>query len=148
MDLSFLPAVNACLNAIATVMLVIGFVLIKQRRIGGHRVCMLSAFATSTLFLILYVGHKAWKASSGAGLHTTFNREGPARTLYLIILCSHLILAVLVPILAVRLIQLGLSQRYHAHRSLAKFGYPIWMYVSITGVLIYLMLYHWNVPLR
>ena len=141
-----LPATNAALNALAASLLVVGLVLIKQRRIHAHRNCMISAFAVSMLFLVLYLLHKFWKASTGRDMHTSFNREGLAKALYLVILFTHLTLAISVPVLAVWLIRLGLKRRDGAHRRLAKVAFPIWIYVSVTGVLIYFMLYHWNPP--
>lgn len=146
MSHSILPPINAALNVLATFMLLAGFVLIKRRRVSAHRNCMIGTFAVSTLFLVLYVTHKVWKAAAGAGLHTTFNHEGPARLFYLAILFTHLTLACLVPVLAIVLIRLGLRRMDRKHRRLARVAFPIWLYVSITGVLIYLMLYHWNVP--
>jgi uncharacterized membrane protein YozB (DUF420 family) len=145
-DLSFLPTVNATLNAIAAALLVIGFCLIKKKRVDAHRRVMLGAFAASCLFLLTYVTHYVWRAQVAGGSHTKFNGEGPVRTLYYAMLISHIMLAVTVPVMAVLLIRFGLTGRYTAHRRLAKFAWPIWMYVSITGVLIYLILYHWNPP--
>jgi len=141
-----LPRTNAALNALAATLLVVGLVLIKQRRINAHRNCMISTFAISALFLVLYLLHKFWKAATGRDMHTSFNREGLAKTLYLAILFTHLTLALSVPVLATWLIRLGLKRRDRTHRRLAKVAFPIWMYVSITGVLIYFMLYHWNPP--
>ena len=143
-DYSILPPVNAVLNGLATVLLVTGWILIKQHRIAAHRMCMISAFAVSTLFLLLYLAHKAWKSLAGAGLHTHFHGVGPAKTMYLIILFSHLTLALAVPFLAIRLIRLGLKGRIQEHRRLARIALPLWLYVSVTGVLIYVMLYPLN----
>ena len=98
------------------------------------------------MFLSLYVIHKAWRVTAVAGLHVTFNHTGTLRVLYLVILVTHLVLAMVVPVLAIWLIRLGLAEQFDRHRRLARVGYPIWLYVSITGVLIYLMLYHWNLP--
>ena len=144
MDLSFMPTVNAGLNALAAMLLIVGLYLIRQRRITAHRNVMMSAFGISIVFLIGYVAHKAWKASTGADLHTTYDAEGAARIAYLIILFTHLVLAMIVPFLAVALIALGLKKRYQAHRRIARYAWPMWMYVSVTGVVIYLMLYHFN----
>jgi uncharacterized membrane protein YozB (DUF420 family) len=139
-DLSFLPAVNASLNTLATILLVTGRVLIKQRRIDAHRRVMISAFAVSTLFLVLYVAHKASRGFE----NTAFHAEGFVKMLYLAILFSHLVLAMAVPLLAIALIRLGWQRRDPAHRRLARVAWPIWIYVSITGVVIYVMLYHLN----
>ncbi len=144
MDLSFLPTVNASLNGLATLLLVGGFVMIRLRRIVAHRFCMVAAFSVSVLFLVLYVVHKVWKATAGTGLHTTFNREGLVKLLYLAMLFSHLVLAMAVPFLAIWMIRLGMRRQDAQHRRLARVALPIWLYVSVTGVLIYVMLYHLN----
>ncbi len=140
MDLSFLPGVNASLNAAATLLLVSGLLLIRRKRVQAHRRVMLSAFAVSTLFLVLYVLHKAWRGFES----TSFHGEGLVRVAYLVILSTHVVLATTVPVLAVLLIRLALKRRFDAHRRLARVVWPIWMYVSVTGVMIYAALYHWN----
>jgi uncharacterized membrane protein YozB (DUF420 family) len=140
MDLSFLPALNACLNAVAACLLVWGRRLAQRHEIDRHRRVMLSAFAVSSLFLAFYLTHKAWKDFE----NTTFHAEGLARTAYLALLASHVVLAASVPVLALTLITLGLRGRFETHRRLARIAWPIWMYVSVTGVLIYLLLYHLN----
>lgn len=140
MDLSFLPAVNASLNAIAALLLVRGRLLARAHRITAHRLTMTSAFAVSTLFLALYVLHK-W---SRGFENTAFHAEGLARAAYLALLASHVTLAIAVPPLAIALIALGVRGRVEQHRRLARWAWPIWMYVSVTGVAIYVLLYHWN----
>jgi uncharacterized membrane protein YozB (DUF420 family) len=140
MDLSFLPAVNAGLNLIATALLVLGRIWIRQGRVATHRRAMLGAFAVSSLFLVLYVAHKAARGFES----THYNGEGIARALYFAVLFSHLALAMAVPVLAIVLVRLGLSGRIERHRRLAVIAWPIWLYVSITGVVIYLMLYVFN----
>ena len=140
MDLSFLPGVNATLNAVATVLLVWGRRLARRGDIAAHRRVMLSAFGVSTLFLALYVTHKAWRSFE----NTTFHAEGAAKAAYLALLASHVVLAAAVPVLAITLISLGLRGRIASHRRLAKVAWPIWMYVSVTGVVIYLLLYPLN----
>jgi uncharacterized membrane protein YozB (DUF420 family) len=139
-DLSFLPAVNAALNVASTALLVAGRVWIRRGRVAAHRRAMLGAFAVSSLFLVLYVLHKAWRDFE----NTPYHGEGALRLLYLAILFSHLVLAMAVPVLAIRLVQLGLGGRIARHRRLAVVAWPIWMYVSITGVVIYGMLYVFN----
>jgi len=140
MDLSFLPAVNACLNGVAAVLLVRGRQLVRGGRIDAHKRVMLAAFAVSSLFLAFYVTHKASRGFE----NTTFHAEGAAKTAYLVMLATHVVLAATVPILAVTLIVLGLQDRRVLHRRIARIAWPIWMYVSITGVLIYLLLYPFN----
>jgi uncharacterized membrane protein YozB (DUF420 family) len=140
LDLSFLPAVNAALNALSMLLLVVGRVWIRRGRVDAHRRAMLAAFLVSSLFLVFYVAHKVWRGFE----NTPYHGEGMARALYLVILVSHLTLAMAVPVLAVRLVQLGLGGRIEQHRRLAVVAWPIWMYVSITGVVIYAMLYRFN----
>lgn len=142
MDLSFLPSVNATLNAIAAILLVRGRRLAHRGEIDAHRRVMLSAFGVSTLFLTLYVTHKVWRNFE----NTPFHAEGAAKLAYLAMLLSHVVLAASVPVLAITLIRLGLRGRIQSHRRLARVAWPIWMYVSITGVLIYLLLYPLNPP--
>jgi uncharacterized membrane protein YozB (DUF420 family) len=144
MDLSFLPAVNASLNALAGVLLVVAYVLIKQGRRDAHRNVMLAAFATSGLFLVCYVTHYVWRASVKGGVHTAYNGQGVIRTAYYLMLLTHILLAMVVPVAAVVLIGLGLKGRYEWHRRIGRVALPIWLYVSVTGVLIYFMLYHFN----
>ncbi|HEX7009898.1 MAG TPA: DUF420 domain-containing protein [Phycisphaeraceae bacterium] len=146
LDLSFLPAVNAALNAIAAGLLVTGYAMIRRGRVAAHRKAMISAFGVSMLFLVLYVTHKAWRAAAGGELHTTFHAEGWLKAAYLFILLTHLTLAMVVPVLAVALIWLGWTGRLTWHRRLARVGLPAWLYVSATGVAIYFLLYHFNPP--
>jgi len=139
-DLSFLPAVNASLNAVAAVLLVIGRRLIRQGRIAAHRRVMLSAFAVSSLFLLFYVTHKVSRDFE----NTTFHATGAAKNAYLAMLASHVVLAATVPFLAITLVVLGLRDRRALHRRIARVAWPIWMYVSVSGVMIYLLLYPFN----
>jgi len=139
-DLEFLPAVNAGLNALATVLLVRGRRLARVHRIDAHRRTMLAAFAVSSLFLVLYVLHK-WSRDFE---NTPFRAEGAAHAAYLVLLASHVLLAMAVPPLAVALVALGLRGRIERHRRLARCAWPIWLYVSVSGVAIYLLLYHLN----
>jgi uncharacterized membrane protein YozB (DUF420 family) len=143
-DLSFLPAVDASLNGLATVLLISGFVLIKRRRVAAHRACMIAAFSASCLFLVFYLFHYAWRAYVTGTAETHYH--GPLRQFYYVMLGSHILLAVTVPVFAIWMIRLGLAQRLATHRRVARYAYPIWLYVSITGVLIYFMLYHLNAP--
>lgn len=142
MDLSFLPSLNAALNALATLLLVLGRRLARRRRLEAHRRVMLAAFATSSLFLASYLTHKISRGFE----HTTYHAEGAAKALYLIVLATHVTLAMAVPVLAIALIALGLSNQRERHRRLARVAWPIWLYVSVTGVVIYLLLYPLNPP--
>lgn len=132
-----LPDVNAALNMTATVLLVAGFIQIKRGREKSHKALMLAAFGTSILFLASYLVHKA---SAGT---RPFGGSGAIRTVYLAILLTHSVLAAIVPFLAMYTIWLGLKDRRRQHNRWAKVTLPIWLYVSVTGVVVYLMLYHW-----
>lgn len=140
MDLSLLPAVNATLNSAASILLIVGRVLIARGREQAHRVVMLSAFGVSTLFLALYVAHKASRGFE----NTTFHAVGAAKTAYLALLFSHVTLAMTIPVLAILLVRFGLRDERARHRKLARIAWPVWMYVSVTGVVIYFLLYHFN----
>jgi uncharacterized membrane protein YozB (DUF420 family) len=143
MDLSALPPINAALNATATVLLVYGRRLARRGEVDRHKRVMLSAFAVSTLFLALYLAHKLARNFE----NTTFNAVGAAKLAYLALLASHVVLAMSVPVFAIALIRLGLRGERERHRRLARIAWPIWIYVSVTGVLIYLLLYPLNPPL-
>jgi uncharacterized membrane protein YozB (DUF420 family) len=130
-----LPAVNATLNAIAATFLMIGWVLIKQGRRDQHRIAMLAAFATSTLFLIGYV---IYHYNIGS---RPYQGQGTIRVVYFIILISHIILAAFTLPLAIITLWRGLQERWPQHRRIARWTFPIWLYTSVTGVIIYLMLY-------
>jgi uncharacterized membrane protein YozB (DUF420 family) len=130
-----LPAVNATLNALSGILLLIGYILIRTRRIAAHRAVMISAFATSSLFLICYLVYHAQVGS------VPFPRQGLVRPLYFTILITHVVLAATVPPLAIITMTRGLKGRYVQHRRIARWTFPIWMYVSVTGVLVYVLLY-------
>ncbi|MSR47605.1 MAG: DUF420 domain-containing protein [Planctomycetes bacterium] len=131
-----LPTLNAALNATAALLLLCGFVAIKRRALVVHRRCMLSALATSTLFLIGYVTHKVM-----SGVHTSFPGAGAARVVYYAILVTHLILAMTVVPLALVTVRHARRGRWERHKRLARITFPIWLYVSVTGVVIWWMLY-------
>lgn len=138
----YLPAVNATLNATATVLLILGYALIKQRREVAHKRAMLSAFGVSVAFLASYLTyHNYLRIYTSAG-HVPFTGPQPVKGFYLAMLFSHIVLAAMVPFLAGITIYLGYRDRRRAHRKWAVWTFPIWLYVSVTGVLIYLMLYH------
>ncbi|HEY7170004.1 MAG TPA: DUF420 domain-containing protein [Vicinamibacterales bacterium] len=130
-----LPAVNASLNALSGVLLLIGFVMVRSGRIAAHRRIMIAAFATSSLFLICYVVYHAQVGS------VRFTRQGLVRPLYFTILITHVTLAAAVLPLAILTLSRGLKARYAPHRRIARWTLPIWMYVSVTGVLVYVLLY-------
>ena len=139
-----LVTVNAALNGLATLLLVAGYVLIKQKREVAHRNIMLAAFGVSVAFLACYL---VYHVGVMEGKSTPFTGAGPVRYLYYVILISHIILAAAVPFLAAANIYLGLADQRYRHRRLARWTFPIWLYVSITGVVIYWMLYHLYPPL-
>ena len=130
------------LNGIAAILLLIGFVLIKNKKIQAHRRVMISAFVVSTLFLISYLTYHAHAKI------IYFQGTGTIRTVYLTILATHTVLAAAVPVLAIITLSRGLSGKFDRHRAIAKWTWPIWMYVSITGVVVYLMLFHWPGPVN
>lgn len=137
MDVSMLPGVNASLNGLATLFLVAGFVFIRRRDIVRHRAMMLAAFATSVLFLVSYLTYHF-----NTQLVTRFMGEGAVRVVYFAILISHSVLAAIVPVLAVLTLYRGLKLKVELHRRIARWTLPLWLYVSVTGVVIYVMLYH------
>lgn len=130
-----LPAVNASLNALSGVLLLCGYTLIRLRRIELHRRFMIAAFAASSLFLICYVVYHAQVGS------VRFTRQGFVRPLYFTILVTHVALAFTVVPLAIVTLSRGLKARYPQHRRIARWTLPIWLYVSVTGVLVYVLLY-------
>ena len=135
MTVHSLPAINASLNALSGVLLVIGYALMRARRIDLHRRVMIAAFVTSSLFLICYLTYHAQVGS------VRFTREGFVRPLYFTILITHVTLAAAVLPLAIVTLTRGLKGRYPRHRAIARWTFPIWLYVSVTGVLVYVLLY-------
>lgn len=135
MTVADLPALNATLNAVAAILLVVGYVLIRQRRWRQHRAVMLAAFGTSTLFLISYL---VYHANAGS---RPFTGVGPIRIVYFTILLTHVVLAATIVPLALVTLSRGLRARYDRHARIARWTLPIWLYVSVTGVVVYLMLY-------
>ena len=133
---SHLPTLNAALNGTSAVLLVFGYRFIRRREIRAHRACMLAAFGVSTLFLISYLTYHYQVGS------VRFPGSGWLRGLYLTILASHTFLAALVPPLAIVTLWRAVAERFDKHRRLARWTLPIWLYVSITGVIVYWMLYH------
>ena len=134
-DYASLPAVNASLNALATVFLSVGWVFIRRREIGRHRACMLSALATSVLFLTSYVIYHANIGSK------PFTGQGPIRAVYFTILITHVVLAAVILPMALITLTHALRARFEKHVPIARWTLPIWLYVSVTGVVVYWMLY-------
>lgn len=130
-----LPLVNATLNATSAILLTAGYLLIRQRRIALHRLCMLSAFATSTLFLISYVIYHAHIGSR------PFTGHGPIRYVYYTILLTHVLLAIVIVPMALITLSRALKRRFPRHKAIARWTLPLWLYVSVTGVVVYVMLY-------
>jgi uncharacterized membrane protein YozB (DUF420 family) len=138
-DVLILPAVNATLNGIATILLLYGYYLIKQKRWREHKKVMIAAFTVSVLFLLSYLTYHAIRR----GATTPFGGSGAIAIFYYTILITHVALAAVVPVLAIISMRRGLSNRFDKHRRIAKWTFPIWLYVSVTGVLVYFMLYQW-----
>ena len=130
-----LPAINATLNAVAALLLIWGYTLIRRKRVATHRRVMISAFVVSTLFLISYLTYHAQVGS------VRFQGTGSIRTVYLGILLTHTVLAATVPVLAGVSLWRGWTGQYDRHRRIARWALPVWLYVSITGVIVYWMLY-------
>lgn len=134
-----IPPINATFNAISTVLIGTGFVMIRRKRVLAHRRCMLSAAVSSILFLIGYVTYHALRH----GQTTPFGGAGAIRTVYFAMLISHILLAFTIVILVPRTFYLALTGNFERHRQWARVTFPIWFYVSITGVLVYFFLYQW-----
>ncbi len=139
MTIQDIPALNAMLNALATLLMTAGFVFIKKGNRDAHRACMLGAGVVSAIFLIGYVGHKILVR----GVHTPFGGEGAIRTVYYVMLISHILLAISIAYLVPKTFALALRGHYERHRAWARWTFPIWYYVSVTGVLVYFFLYRW-----
>jgi len=134
-----LPAINAALNGSATLLLTAGFACIKSGRVNAHRNCMVGAFAVSALFLTGYVLHKILVQ----GVHTPFGGEGLWRSFYYIMLATHIVLAMAILPLVLTTLTLAVRGKFARHKAWARWTFPIWYYVSVTGVLVYFFLYQW-----
>lgn len=134
-DLSIFPALNATLNGASAVLIVTGRSLIRRKKVALHRACMIAAVVISTAFLASYLYYHAHVRS----VH--FPGQGWVRPVYFSILVSHTLLAAAVPVLVVITLTLALRRKFEQHRRIARWTYPLWLYVSITGVIVYLMLY-------
>ena len=139
-DIADLPLVNATLNSIAFVLLMTGYAMIRRRRVVAHRRFMISAFVVSILFLSSYLTYRF------LGSEKRFGGQGIIRPIYFFILITHVTLAATVPFLASLTLYYGLRGRFDRHRRWARVTFPIWVYVSITGVIVYLMLFRWYGP--
>lgn len=146
MTINDIPAINASLNALATVLISTGFVLIKTGHKIAHRAAMISAGGVSAVFLVGYVSHKILKgmaAGAGEAVHTQFGGEGAIRTVYYVMLITHVILAIAIAYLVPRTFALAFKGEFERHKKWARVVFPIWLYVSVTGVLVYFFLYQW-----
>lgn len=130
------PAVDAALNGTSAVLLIVGHRMIKRGRMAAHRALMLSAALTSSLFLVCYLYYHAHVGS------VRFQGQGWSRPVYFTILISHTILAAAIVPLVIVTLSRAFRERFDRHRAIARWTYPIWLYVSVTGVLVYVMLYH------
>jgi putative membrane protein len=135
MTIHDLPVVNATLNGLATVLLICGYIAIRNRKVHVHKRIMLSAFVVSCVFLVCYL---VYHYNVGS---VRFDKPGWVRTVYLWILATHTVLAATVPVLAIITLNRALKARFAKHRAIARWTYPIWLYVSVTGVIVYLLLY-------
>ena len=135
MTVSDLPALNASLNALASLFLLAGYVFVRRKRIAAHRACMLGALATSALFLTSYLIYHYNVGSR------PFTGTGPIRLVYFAILISHVLLAIAIVPMVLVTVSRALAGRFDRHRRIARITWPLWMYVSVTGVIVYVMLY-------
>jgi uncharacterized membrane protein YozB (DUF420 family) len=135
-----MPALNAALNGLSALFLLLGWVAIRSGRIGRHRAWMLSAATTSTIFLACYLTYHAKVGS------VRFTGQGPVRTVYFSILLTHTVLAVVIVPFVLRTLYLGLKRIDDRHRRIARWTFPMWLYVSVTGVVVYWMLYRLYPP--
>ena len=136
LPLEALPTLNAALNSTSAILILCGFYFIRKRRIDAHRTCMIAAVVSSACFLVSYV---IYHAQAGT---TRFTGTGAIRTVYLTILATHTVLAIAIVPLVIVTLRRALKGRFELHRRLARITLPIWLYVSVTGVVIYFMLYH------
>ena len=132
----YLPSVDATLNAASAIFLTLGFLFIRQRRIRAHRVCMLSAFATSVVFLVCYLTYHYFHGT------THFLGQGAVRGFYFVLLGSHTVLAAVIVPLVLTTLYRARRKRFPQHKRIARWTLPLWLYVSVTGVVVYFMLYH------
>jgi uncharacterized membrane protein YozB (DUF420 family) len=139
MEVHDIPALNASLNGIATVLIATGYLAIRGKHVALHRGCMIAALIVSCVFLVGYVWHKILVR----GVHTPFGGEGAIAWVYYIMLITHIILAMVIVPLVLKTFALAIQGRFERHRAWARWTFPMWFYVSVTGVLVYLFLYRW-----
>ena len=132
------PALNATLNGISAVLMTFGFGFIKAKKVSAHRACMLSAFVVSTVFLACYITYHIQ-----TGARTPFGGQGIIRTVYFTMLISHIFLAIVIVPLVLVTLRHALKGNFDKHRRIARWTFPLWYYVSVTGVLVYFFLYQW-----
>ncbi len=135
MELSALPAIDALLNATSALFLILGYVFIRRKNVKAHKVCMLAAVATSALFLVCYLTYHYFHGT------TRFSGHGAVRWVYFSILGSHTVLAALIVPLVLVTLYRAFCERFEKHKRIARWTLPIWLYVSLTGVVVYWMLY-------
>ncbi|MBZ5532997.1 MAG: DUF420 domain-containing protein [Acidobacteriia bacterium] len=134
-DLTIFPAINATLNGASAVLILTGRAFIARKQVARHRACMIAAVITSGIFLVCYLYYHAHVGS------VRFPGQGWVRPVYFAILISHTVLAAAVPPLALTTLTFALREKFDRHRKIARWTYPIWLYVSVTGVVVYIMLY-------
>jgi len=135
-SISYLPAVDATLNALSAVLLTLGYLFIRRKNILAHKVCMISAFGSSTLFLVCYLTYHYFHGV------TRFSGRGMVRGFYFALLGSHTILAMVIVPLALTTLYRAWREQFDLHRRIARWTLPLWLYVSVTGVAVYWILYH------
>lgn len=141
-EVTDLPSINASLNGTAAALLTLGYVCIRRGKVRGHIICMVSAFVVSTIFLACYVTYHVLKQRMTGDAHTRFLGTGVIRPIYFTLLISHVILAVAVLPFILIALNHAIRRRFNKHRRVARWAFPVWLYVSITGVVVYFMLYH------
>ncbi len=136
LQLSDFPTIDAILNATSAILLTLGYIFIRRKNVPAHRFCMISAVVTSTLFLVFYLTYHYYHGT------TRFTGQGVVRSVYFAILSSHTVLAALIVPLVLTTLYRALRERFDLHKRIARWTLPLWLYVSVTGVVVYWMLYH------
>ena len=136
LQISDFPTIDAILNATSAVLLTLGYIFIRRKNVGAHKLCMISAVVTSTLFLVFYLTYHYYHGT------TRFTGQGAVRLVYFAILGSHTVLAAVIVPLVLTTLYRALRERFELHKRIARWTLPLWLYVSVTGVVVYWMLYH------